>query len=496
VSQGSGARPRVLAIGIDAAEPALIREMLGRGELPHLASLLESGRLGRVVSPAWIGSGTVWPTFVSGRIPLEHGIHSRWSWDPKRMRVVPVSVDHIRPFWTSRELEGFSVGVFDMPWAPMADPGRGFQVSEWGPYDSVHGQTEVSPANLRALIEECGGGYPFSRNLDGRGKVAGRKEMARLVSECMEAVRLRGALAERLMSDLGNDLFLVVFNEVHRAVHFVWHAAGANRSGGPGLLDLCREVDRQVGRLVAAADPGAAVLVFSLHGIRDGGGVPMILDPLLRASGLATVPRWRDAPAREKVSRALTAVKRRAPLFVKKTAYRLMSRALAQRTLSPALVPPYDWSRTAAFPLMSDQHGWIRVNLAGREARGIVPPERYRETCREIERLLRGLVTEEGRPVVRDVHCLGESRGEAPARLPDLVVNWSDAAMVPVLRLRTPAVSASLTSTKMTGQHAPEGFFIFRPGSTAAAEPEDPVAAEDLHRLIVSALPRATSAGD
>src|SRR5256885_8916367 len=38
----------------------------------------------------------------------------------------------------------------------------------------------------------------------------------------------------------------------------------------------------------------------------------------------------------------------------------------------PTMLPAYDWARTRAFSLPTDQHGWIRINLRGRERAGIV----------------------------------------------------------------------------------------------------------------------------
>ncbi|MEP6706908.1 MAG: alkaline phosphatase family protein [Pyrinomonadaceae bacterium] len=66
---------RVLAIGLDAREPALIRRMIAQDEMPTLRSLLAEGRWMRVQSPAHIGSGSVWPTFMTGKEPSAHGVY-------------------------------------------------------------------------------------------------------------------------------------------------------------------------------------------------------------------------------------------------------------------------------------------------------------------------------------------------------------------------------------------------------------------------------------
>ena len=60
---------RLLAIAIDAAEPSYVRHLIDEGEMPALASLLRAGTWLRVKSPAYVGSGAVWPTFISAQGP-------------------------------------------------------------------------------------------------------------------------------------------------------------------------------------------------------------------------------------------------------------------------------------------------------------------------------------------------------------------------------------------------------------------------------------------
>ena len=83
---------RTLAIGIDAAEGSLVKRLMDEGALPALRSLLgddASGRWLTVRSTAHIGSGTVWPTFITGDDPTVHGIYSEWRWRPESSRNWP-----------------------------------------------------------------------------------------------------------------------------------------------------------------------------------------------------------------------------------------------------------------------------------------------------------------------------------------------------------------------------------------------------------------------
>jgi predicted AlkP superfamily phosphohydrolase/phosphomutase len=162
------------------------------------------------------------------------------------------------------------------------------------------------------------------------------------------------------------------------------------------------------------------------------------------------------------------------------------------RFVQQGMMPAYDWSRTVAFPL-PDQNGlnltgWIRLNLMGREAQGILNSGKYHETCDRLEAVLRGLRTEGGKPVVKDVLRIArETGGPPPQYLPDLIIHWEDAASASPLRLMSPPITAHLVGMKFTGQHTPEGFFILRPRPGGSAAP-DSVGAEDLHRLLVNAL--------
>jgi len=89
----------------------------------------------------------------------------------------------------------------------------------------------------------------------------------------------------------------------------------------------------------------------------------------------------------------------------------------------------YKWETTRAFNLFSDTQGWVRINLKGREALGIVEPgEEYEAFCQQISE---GLKTfrdaDTGEPFIKDIvrpHQVFE--GERLADLPDLIVRWTE----------------------------------------------------------------------
>lgn len=151
-------------------------------------------------------------------------------------------------------------------------------------------------------------------------------------------------------------------------------------------------------------------------------------------------------------------------------------------------MPAYDWAHTLAFSLPTDQHGWIRVNLAGREAQGSVPLEQYKETCKELEQMLRGLTTDDGQLLVADVLRTAPNAADALSNpLPDLVVHWRDAVFASPLKIKGSKLCVeAVGGNSITGQHATPGFCIYRGDRTCDAGAV--VAVKDLASLITTAF--------
>jgi hypothetical protein len=226
--------------------------------------------------------------------------------------------------------------------------------------------------------------------------------------------------------------------------------------------------------------------------MRPTRGIPSFLAPLLCAGGFARLADWRAQTWRERAVSGLAALKRSMPAPVKRLYYRTLPQAATQKLARPTMMPAYDWSRTRAFALPTDQHGWVRVNLEGREARGVVVPEQYDATCREVGGFLRALSTEDGRPLVREVLRTARRVEDAlTLSLPDIVVHWHDAAHETPLKIKGMSAEASTAGMKFTGQHALEGFCVTNARGAGVA---DTVRAEEIHRRILGHLAGASAA--
>lgn len=471
----------LLAVGWAGAEGSHVRRLAGEGRLPTTARLLRDG-----VWTDVIGShdhATVWPSFATGRPVSEHGVYSEWVWDPGSMRMVHPRLDRLPMIWEAHP--DASIGVFDVPGAMPTNRTVGFEVTGWGQHERWDPDTDARlvGASPPAVAELVAGASPHPLSL-GRGVPPAspddRAALVPLAEAGVEGARQRGDLAARILAAVRPALAVVVFPETHHAQGHLWHdtepdqAHVADRRApgrGPGIVQVYEEVDRQIGRLMEAND-GEAPIVFSLSGNRPGRGHVDVLPAVLEHHGFARRERGLAAAR----AQALTAFKRLAPKVVKELWYSRVPADVRQSVAMASLLPPYDWTRTRAFPLSADYNGRVQVNLVGRERDGIVDRSQYAALLDELEALLAGLVDTSGR---RLVQAIVRPQGDHPPRLePDLLIEWAEAASDPDLRLPgIPGVHAP-KYPQLTGAHTRRGFCLVPQG--VGVPGDDPLKPEDL----------------
>lgn len=135
------------------------------------------------------------------------------------------------------------------------------------------------------------------------------------------------------------------------------------------------------------------------------------------------------------------------------------------------------WPAMRAFALPSVADGYIRLNVEGRERRGVVPPAEYQDLLDELSKRLTQVVNPAtGKALVKEVIQIRrhpEERSEIP---PDLVVVWED--LPPACALDSPDLGRiGPLPYFRSGGHVAHGADIenllvargpvFEPGSTA-----------------------------
>ena len=466
----SPGRPRLLMIGLDAAEPALIERGLADGTLPHLARLCARGSYRRLASSAASLAGSPWPTFYTGTSPASHGFYHFLQWHAERMAMVRPAPDWlpVQPFWRALGPGGPRCLVIDAPSTYPSEPFAGVEINGWATHDNLYPPSSY-PADAMAALRRTAGRPPLPEEMMGLLPLS---RLLALGGEFEASVRCVTEASLGLMQKTPWDLCLVSFGAAHRAGHKLWDASGArgrlaasdHARAFAALGAIYRACDAAVGRLVAAAGEATWLLVFSLHGMGPNTSraelLPAMLEGVLQDRvPAAAAPR----PTFQRLRELL-------PVEVRHAVKSWLPQASQDRLTRFWRAPPGGLAPQPAFCLQADLEGYVRINQRQREHPGLVAPGAEREAL--LTRLEEGLSSfrdaDRGTPVVARIERgdLALPAGGRRHLLPDLIVHWADSPAAGHRALRSDRLGTILCPSPgrnpdgRAGNHRGEGFLI------------------------------------
>ncbi len=516
---------RVVVLGFDAMDPALVAAMADDGRLPAFAALRESAVSCEVRNPVGLFVGTLWSTFFTGCSAAHTGFHCWEEIVPGSYEKRLTSPASIRgtPVWETLSEAGRRVAVIDVPHTRAGAPLNGVQVSEWGAHDRHFGLRTYPPELAGELVERFGahpvlGADPFAVRdwapddyLFRAGPHRTGEEDEQLLDGLLAGAEAKTRLSGAMMQDGPWDLFMVVYGEPHSIGHQCWHVhdrahprhdpALRRRIGDP-LERVYTQMDRALAAHLETASPEATVLVMLSHGIGPHFDATHLLAEILRRLDGA----YRGSTGRSWQGRALGRGWSAMPAGARAASAPVLARALArraaQRQLRPVREDDAAAERAQQLFFMTPNNfvvGGIRVNLRGREPSGMVAPGReFDELCKRLEHDLLSLVNiDAGEPVVTrvqrsDAHY---SRDRSDA-LPDLLIDWNHRHLIETIwSPRVGLIHGPYTHWR-TGDHSPRGLLLARgPGIAPGARPPE-IRIEDLAPSIAARLGVAMTEAD
>jgi len=468
-------------IGLDAAEPSLIEQWISDGTLPHLKRLRERGAYGRLASTAdWL-AGSVWPTFYTGTWPADHGVFHHLQWQAERMVHVRPTADWLpaRPFWRTLSEADPRVVAIDMPMVYSPEPMHGVEISGWATHDRLVPPASSPPELMEWVQKEFGPPHLKKEGSSHRKPAA----LLQLRDELVRATHDLTELGVALLHREPWDLWLCGFGAPHRGGHMLWglpeshgemtvrHQASLARA----LRDVYVACDTAVGRLVEAAGDHVTILIFSLHGMGPNNSRAELVLPKMLARVLAGP--LASGRVKEQGS-ALEGLRRRIPIEWRSSIRRRLPASWQDRLTAFWRTGRIDWTVTKALCQVADAQGYLRINLRGREAAGIVQPgHEYEALCAELaERLKTFADGDTGEPVVRNVVRTDQlfQEGVGRDRLPDLLVQWSETPARHHRSIVSPQFGSISWPTPggtpdgRSGNHLREGFLLAAGGRIGA----------------------------
>lgn len=408
-SAAGGRRSPLIVIGIDGGEWKVIRRLWSEGKLPNLKSIADRG-VATTLRTAYNSSPVIWTTIATGVTPPVHGITDFVVATPQGDVPISSAVRKVPALWNMLSRTGRRVAV--LGW--------------WGswPAEEVHGVnlTDRALLDLEARVSPASYLPAFLEDLRRADADPGLFEN----DEAQRRDRVMARSAAKLASQK-YDLILLYFRSPDIVSHNEWkyfepeafgtvdpRELAAHRDRIPRVYEA---VDREIGRILAAAPRGSNVLVLSDHGFhaakREDLRVLLDMDTVLERLGY------------------------------------LVRRGGA-----------VDFSRTRVYTYGTpdfQRSKMLRFSLAGRERGGRVRPEEREGLRRRLEADLAAVTNEGGEPVfiVQDAR---RHRGEDG----DFVAVVRQALVTPVLRVEgAPFREAVRGLGRISGTHTLSTHGIF-----------------------------------
>ncbi len=460
-----------------------------RQHLPQFDRLLSQSPPRSLRSPATVASASVWPTFVQGTLPGEHGEYFPMQWDAASMgfrrtdRGGWFSGSAGEPFWYAMARQGIPCLVLDAAHVHPAAAVPCTEVINWS-YQSS-GQAFSQPPRLLAQLERRFGRRPIGPEVP---VPKGRRRLRAIRDALIRSLRAK-ADALLWLADTHSWRFLLAgFYELHRAGHNAWpiEADFASEAEPDSLLAVTLEADHQLGRLIERFDDGhTQIVVMALHGMEPNRAQDHFLAPILSRLNARWLGQDAPSPRESRGFNPVGALRRTLPFDLQYRAVHLLGETVQDWVVNRAMTGGLDWRRTPAFPALGGGEGYIRLNLQGREREGCLAPAEVPAFLTFLERELLSIRVADGDgPLIGQLRRLPELfPGPLAHRLPDLCAIWAPAEPATAIVSPTLGRIEARLATGRGGNHEGSAFLMVagrQEGADGALEAVEGI--EDLGR--------------
>lgn len=463
----------IAILQFDGASRIHLERMLAAGYLPGLDSLRSRGTWFDLGTPATHFEGAAAYSLSTGIELGEHGIYYPWLWSATEQRVrfyddvpAPESV------WERIGRAGRRSLVIDPYEMRAPEAMQGLFLTGWQFKNRVVLRTRSVPRSMQREIERELGRPPVGEEVYGRPETP---SLVRLKNSLVAAPRRGAAVIETIVKREPFDLIWISLSAAHLGGHRFYDIAqfseelalARHPELSTALHDIYRAVDEALARIVAALPAETDLIIMSPTGMGPNNSRSYLLPAMLDAVMTDRDPH--RAQLRAAPGSSLWRIRAAVPTSVRSWIAQMIPDRVALELAARLELRDVKWDRTKAFMMPNDDAGYLRLNLRGRERDGIVEPKEVEPL---LEKITRGLLTfqnSDGSQVIRKIWRLSELGypGSCRDQLPDLVVQWSERVVMPLMGIQSMQygeIPSPGWGTGRTGCHTGEAWALIVPG--------------------------------
>lgn len=370
---------RVFVIGLDGSTFDLLDPWVAEGKLPNLKRMLERSTFGRLESTIPPVTPPAWTSFMTGVNPGKHGVFDFYAFNPNSFEKGLVNSSHVRSkrFWDLAGERGKRSIILYVPLTYPPQRLEGVMIS--GIPAPLHGEL-IYPKEMEEELKKKSEKWLFEVDLD---KLRDFHEGS-FLKEIYQTLEARIGVANYLVSKEW-DIFVLVIMETDWMQHFLWGERERY------LLPFYAKIDGMIGHFIDSLTEEDTILILSDHGFGEVSRTFYINSWLRKEGFLSSRRRW--VRSDETLDLGMGPHKKQSTLMKKIKWPRIKGRS------------GIDWRKTQAYSVATGWLWGVRVNLMGKEPKGIVKPEEYDDLRKRIVEELRSAVDEEeGRRVMEGVY--------------------------------------------------------------------------------------------
>ena len=471
---------RVFVVGWDGATFDLIKPWVAQGKLPNIARVLERGAHGDLRSTLPPMTFPAWSSFLTGKNPAKHCI-----FDFTKERAGSYDLEFVNggqrrapSFWKILSDAGKKVISISVPCTFPPEPVNGivmsgFDAAGLGGSSAKLDPRGMYPSELYDELESAVGGHPIG-SFPIKEINEGRPDEA--LAKLLHVIGRKAATAKYLMQEKEWDCAMILFGESDGSGHHFWKYCDpksplfTDKPGGmqDSILRVYQELDRELGEIMELLPDDTTLLMMSDHGFGGVSNVALYPNCWLREQG---VLNFRGGLFRLR-SRMLEGLKHWAVATLPNSIQKMISRfARAQVGGIEAKVRfgIIDWAGTQAYFDENPYYPALRINLKGRQPKGVVEPGAEYEAVRDrlIEALESWVHPRTGEKVVERAYRREEMySGPGLEEAPDILVHWATHEEY-TYAFKLSAKSKDLAWTEELDPHRPDNmaFFTGKSGS-------------------------------
>ncbi len=461
---------QLLVIGVDGAEPRLLRRWIASGDLPNLAKLQESSLVGGTQNPFALEAGSVWPAFHTGLTPgTQPQFDGLRFFDSDTYTVKWFEGAQVMPnIWQHLSCQQKRCLIINAPYVRLDPTLNGAMVLDWASHVAADGRKmtfQTHPPELKEELLSVIGPDPTGGTTCDRRKLESLADYRKFLADYLFCIEKKAEMTTYLLKKGPWDFVETVFSDLHCIGHHLWHVRDKGHPlhrekllreiGDPMFAAFCA-LDKAVGKILDAVDHRTTVLLYVSHGMGPQYTGTGLLDRLLSIIESGKPAGRHERPVKARIRNVWRKVpgEIRAPLRGLRKPF-----AGSLDTTQPKSDRP---SRRFFEVHANNATGGVRLNLKGREANGIVELHDARDVLEDIrEGILAVRNSDTGEPIASECIITDDYySGPFESYLPDMLVIWNRAAPIRVVESPRVGIVHQDYGDFRTGDHTPSGMFM------------------------------------